>query len=231
VPEEGKPQSWFQTLPGILTAIGATLSAITGLILALNQTGLLGGSKATPAPSTAVAAATIVTTPVRSEPPPLSGARPIPVEPRTAVPGPHVHLAGLWSGPIIDSPGNRVERTFLFRRLEDGSFTVEAIDGDCVTRPCIGRLNLAGGNEMPGIDHFRARAEITIYKTATDLGIMYYAFGRNPGDPPGTLTARMEAKYWRNGLPHQHSNESTLRLTHRAVSGGRPLTAKEPRAN
>jgi hypothetical protein len=228
VPEEGKPQSWFQTLPGILTAIGATLSAITGLILALNQAGLLGGSKATPAPSAVASAASIAATSVSSE-------RPTPVEPRALggfpVRPPHMHLAGLWAGPVIDPPGNRLERSFLIRRLEDGSFTVEAIGGDCVTRPCIGRLNLAGGNEKPDIDHFRARAEITIYKTATDLGIMYYAFGRNPGDPPGTLTARMEAKYWRNGLPHQHSNELTLRLTHHPAAGGRPFPSGEPTAN
>ena len=33
--EEPKQQSWWQTLPGILTAIGAVLTAVTGLIVAL----------------------------------------------------------------------------------------------------------------------------------------------------------------------------------------------------
>ena len=228
MPEEGKPQSWFQTLPGILTAIGATLSAITGLILALNQAGLLGGSKATPAASAVVSGANTVGAKVGSE-------RPTPVERRALgafpVGPPQVHLAGLWSGPVVDPPGNRLKRTFLFRRLADGSFTVQAIDADCVTQPCIGKLNLAGGNETPNFEDFRATAELTIYKTATDVGIMYYSFERNPTDPPGTLIARMHAKYWRNGLPHQHSNESTLRLTHRVAPGGRPLLSGEPTAN
>ena len=35
------PTSWWQTLPGILTAMAATITAITGLVAALTQTGLL----------------------------------------------------------------------------------------------------------------------------------------------------------------------------------------------
>jgi uncharacterized protein YecT (DUF1311 family) len=38
--------SWWQTLPGVLTAVGAVLTALTGLILALNQIGVFGGSHA-----------------------------------------------------------------------------------------------------------------------------------------------------------------------------------------
>ena len=37
MPEESKPQSWWQTIPGILTGIGALLSAVTGLIVALRH--------------------------------------------------------------------------------------------------------------------------------------------------------------------------------------------------
>ncbi|MFD2937396.1 hypothetical protein [Spirosoma flavum] len=39
--DPARPSSWWQTLPGILTAIAATITAITGLVAALNQTGLL----------------------------------------------------------------------------------------------------------------------------------------------------------------------------------------------
>jgi len=35
--EEGKQQSWWQTLPGVFTAIGAFLSAVTGLIVVLRH--------------------------------------------------------------------------------------------------------------------------------------------------------------------------------------------------
>lgn len=38
--EEQKSQSWWQTLPGILTALGGSITAIAALIVALNQAGL-----------------------------------------------------------------------------------------------------------------------------------------------------------------------------------------------
>lgn len=38
---EPKTQSWWQTLPGILTALAGVLSAVTGLVVALHQTGVL----------------------------------------------------------------------------------------------------------------------------------------------------------------------------------------------
>jgi hypothetical protein len=37
--EQPKPQSWWQTLPGILTATAAFTTAITGLVVALHQAG------------------------------------------------------------------------------------------------------------------------------------------------------------------------------------------------
>src|SRR5262249_32178130 len=47
MPEEPKQESWWQTLPGILTAIGAVLTAVTGLIVALRHDDQY---KVTPAP-------------------------------------------------------------------------------------------------------------------------------------------------------------------------------------
>jgi len=38
--EEQKPQNWWQTVPGILTATAAIITAVTGLILALHQAGV-----------------------------------------------------------------------------------------------------------------------------------------------------------------------------------------------
>ncbi|HET9492741.1 MAG TPA: hypothetical protein VFR15_00755 [Chloroflexia bacterium] len=37
-----KQQSWWQTLPGVMTALGAIITATTGLLVALNQAGLIG---------------------------------------------------------------------------------------------------------------------------------------------------------------------------------------------
>jgi hypothetical protein len=47
--EESKPAGWWQTLPGILTAIAAAITAIAGLIAALHQAGLIGRSQTTSA--------------------------------------------------------------------------------------------------------------------------------------------------------------------------------------
>jgi len=41
--EESKSGGWWQTLPGILTAVAAIITAVAGLIIALHQTGILGG--------------------------------------------------------------------------------------------------------------------------------------------------------------------------------------------
>lgn len=40
--EETKPAGWWHTIPGILTAIAAILTAVGSLVLALHQAGLLG---------------------------------------------------------------------------------------------------------------------------------------------------------------------------------------------
>jgi hypothetical protein len=40
--DEAKTTSWWYTLPGIITTVTATLTALTGLIVAINQTGWFG---------------------------------------------------------------------------------------------------------------------------------------------------------------------------------------------
>lgn len=56
--EPPKSQSWWQTLPGILTAVAALLTASTGLIVALNNMGVFS-DKPTSASSTAIPAAVL----------------------------------------------------------------------------------------------------------------------------------------------------------------------------
>ncbi len=45
--EEPRPQGWWQTLPGILTATASVIAAVTGLIVALYQAGVLGKAAST----------------------------------------------------------------------------------------------------------------------------------------------------------------------------------------
>jgi hypothetical protein len=53
---EKRPTSFWQTLPGILTAIAAILTAVTGLVVALHESGLFASTRATPDTTTVQAA-------------------------------------------------------------------------------------------------------------------------------------------------------------------------------
>jgi hypothetical protein len=48
-------KSWWTTMPGLLTALAAIITAVGGLVAALGQTGVFGGKSAAPAASTALA--------------------------------------------------------------------------------------------------------------------------------------------------------------------------------
>jgi len=42
--DDPKPQKWWQTVPGILTATAAAITAVTGLVVALQQAGVFGAA-------------------------------------------------------------------------------------------------------------------------------------------------------------------------------------------
>ena len=63
--ESPKPKSsWWQTLPGVLTAVAAAVTAIAGLIGGLHQAGLLGGGDMKPTPAPTVQVGNVKPTPV-----------------------------------------------------------------------------------------------------------------------------------------------------------------------
>lgn len=43
--DEGKPGSWWHTLPGVLTAVAGIIGAVSGLLIALNQIGFFEAAK------------------------------------------------------------------------------------------------------------------------------------------------------------------------------------------
>ena len=91
-----KKQSWWLTLPGLLTAMTGFIGAITALIIGLNQVGLFGWHVS---PTTTSAP----TTPVTSTGP----------QPPSGVPLISLHAAGAdWQG-FLTAP-------FSFARCEDG---------------------------------------------------------------------------------------------------------------
>jgi hypothetical protein len=68
--DEAKATSWWQTVPGILTAVAAVVTALTGLIAALVQGGLIGakGVAASHTPATASAPAQAARTAQAAQP-------------------------------------------------------------------------------------------------------------------------------------------------------------------
>jgi hypothetical protein len=53
--DDGKPQSWWQTLPGILTSATATITAVAGLIAVVHQ--MLPGKAPAAQPSVSISVA------------------------------------------------------------------------------------------------------------------------------------------------------------------------------
>lgn len=55
--QQSESKAWWQTLPGLLTAIAAILTAFTGLLVALNQVGLFHRAHPQAAPAQSIAPA------------------------------------------------------------------------------------------------------------------------------------------------------------------------------
>ncbi|WP_295951387.1 hypothetical protein [Rhodoferax sp.] len=74
--EDPKSKSWWNTLPGVLTAVAAVIAAVTALVSTLHQTGWIG-AKAPTSLSTATGTA-VASTPTSTPPP-----NPTPAAPAT----------------------------------------------------------------------------------------------------------------------------------------------------
>jgi len=86
----GKGSSFWTTLPGILTAVAAVITAITGLLVALGQSGLLEGGTANDDPTAAAST------------PPESPATASSADAEGDV------LAGTWQGRAAPGDGGKV---------------------------------------------------------------------------------------------------------------------------
>lgn len=95
--DEPKSQGWWHTLPGVLTAVAAMLTAVSGLILALREAGFFAHAPQAAAPAPAPA-------PVRArEPVPAPpSARTAPAASATAAPGAAVSGQFEFAWPGMD---------------------------------------------------------------------------------------------------------------------------------
>ena len=98
--EEPGSQSWWQTIPGVLTATAGIITAVAGLVVALNQAGILKlGDKWTPPAynDTAMSAEQIESTPTSPKP-----------RPGAQMP----NVSGKPSGSRETAPAGRTKVTF-----------------------------------------------------------------------------------------------------------------------
>ena len=133
--EEPKTQSWWQTLPGVFTAMAGIITALAGLVVALYQAGFFQHSRQE---ALAVSSAPMTTAPpslaaaVVSDAPSAPGASPGPAQPASKsinllAPenGGQVIVASsdAWAGTIdgkeetnyINGAANQVEAVFAFK--------------------------------------------------------------------------------------------------------------------
>ena len=66
--DESKPQSWWQTLPGILTSLTGTITAIVGLVAVLKQAGFFPAPQPSPAATPAALQSVLAFHAVPAEP-------------------------------------------------------------------------------------------------------------------------------------------------------------------
>jgi len=97
--DDGKPKSWWHTLPGIITTVTAIVTALTGLVAAINQTGWFGAPTTPAATKTSASIPSAPPGPVSPVPPaqapPLTTSPSAPPLPAYAVPLPAMRDARL----------------------------------------------------------------------------------------------------------------------------------------
>ena len=110
--EGPRPTSWWQTLPGVVTAIAGLLTALGGLLLALNQVGLLNRDHAHAPPAASPAGEPAARSPASG----LQAAAQAPAPPQTAA----AQTVSFPAGAKVTLGNNRGRGTYelLAARLE-----------------------------------------------------------------------------------------------------------------
>jgi len=107
---EEKPQSWWKTVPGILTAAAGFITAVSGLILALHQAGIFENKGFLPSESTSK---TVLETPTKPKEPPLMEPRDDQGSPRTYT---TADFIGYWVNMNPETRG--ITRAEIQQRLD-----------------------------------------------------------------------------------------------------------------
>src|SRR5205809_2821 len=166
-------KSFFETLPGILTAIGGTIAGVAALLTALYSAGIIG-PKAAPTPSAVVTAASPSPVPSAtkiddSSPKPIENT-PSPIErPSPSVPGTQTatHCAKPTAPVLVDPGNNAVLPNHYYGQGQP--WRLKWLDSSCEGGAIQGYriVVLAAGAVVPAIDKFVKSSEYTGDVTGT----------------------------------------------------------------
>jgi hypothetical protein len=143
-------KSFFQTLPGILTASATALTAITGLIIALNQVGFFRSS---PQPIPVATTGAQAPTPVQQ----ASAAG----QPRSGG-GTSDALTGVWLNTLVSSRNGKPDSRLVIRRRSDGALTLQGW-GDCEPKECdwgVAPLEIVAGDPRTDLTRLHATTKL-----------------------------------------------------------------------
>jgi hypothetical protein len=119
---EGDKTSWWQTLPGVLTAIAGVITAVTGLIVGVYQSGLMTPSRPETAAASASAAGDPGPSAVASLAAPSSAS---PSAPSAASAAPAPSAAGQLSGPHVNLLSAESGGHLVAASGDDWKFTID----------------------------------------------------------------------------------------------------------
>ena len=145
--------SFWQTIPGILTAATGLLTAVTGLVVALNQMGFLRSSSPPTIANSAtpVALASTVGQPHRSPRP----------RPTNAVAG-NDALIGVWLNDQKSAKNGQPESSLTITRLPDGTHILQGL-GNCEPKRCdwgTAPLQIAAGGAGSDLNGLHATTKL-----------------------------------------------------------------------
>jgi hypothetical protein len=194
-------KSFFQTLPGILTTTATVVTAITGLIIALNQAGFFHNSESAPvattAPQPSAGAAppmvqASVTNGQQTAPVPTNGSA-------TNATGGEA-LTGVWLNTLIDPHNGRPDSRLIIRRRSDGTLTLQGW-GNCGPMDCdwgLAPLEVVTGGSGSDLSGLRATTKLVHVVPDKNVAEITYLTLRGTG-AANTLAVKRRFESYNNG--------------------------------
>jgi len=190
--EEQKPQRWWQTVPGILTATAGIITVVTGLIVGLHQAGVFDtATKHVPQ-----AQNTTRTPPGAAKPPAMPGT--VPSAPTPSATGQTVQ------SPLTLAAGAEVRlgsAVYKILTAQLDRYNVEKL----TVRFTVRMTNNSGSVDIFGDDSFRLLVDGVPRAPISGLLKLVYGHSAEDGDVVFVLPAATQSTV----LQVRHSNEST----------------------